>query len=101
MSTRTDHSPATTTASSPALSAARRTGAGRDDSGIMLRASEVALLRVSSKPGEEGNELILRSGITVPLTYPEAAALRAELLLVEKHSTNYPDPRKMLIKVVC
>ncbi|QIF02003.1 hypothetical protein [Roseimicrobium sp. ORNL1] len=100
MSTRTSHpsAMATTSASGPALSTARRTG--RTDTGIMLNPAEVALLRVSAKPGVEGNELILCSGITVPLTYAEAVAIRENLLRVEKFAVNDPTFRNGLFEIV-
>ena len=100
MSTHTGHSPATATASASgtALSTARRTG--QDASGIMVSPAEVALLRISAKPGTEGNELILRSGVIVALTYEEAVQMRKSFVLIETMTTDTPHLRSPLYQVV-
>jgi hypothetical protein len=98
MSTRSSQSPATVTTSGPALNTVRPKG--RDDSGIMLIPAEVALLRVCAKPGTEGNALILRSGVVVPLTYAEAVEMRNSLRFLASASLDVPKIRKLPFEVV-
>lgn len=50
--------------------------------GLMVRPSEVAALRLNGKPGVEGNELILRSGVVIPLAHQEARELKHEIVAV-------------------
>lgn len=79
---------------------AKREGLSKQGtSGMIVHPAEIALLRMNSKPGEEGNELILRSGTAIPLTYADAVALRAHLLAVEVYATN-ESVRAMMIEVV-
>jgi hypothetical protein len=71
---------------------------------MLVCPAEVALLRVNSKPGTAGNELILRSGVILQLTYREADALREDLLHFEvraenESAENERQQRKTLLEV--
>lgn len=54
----------------------------RPISGLTLRPSEVAAVRLNGKPGVEGNEVILRSGVVIPLSHQDAREVQSELWAV-------------------
>jgi hypothetical protein len=84
MSTRENH--AGTGVTAPPASRGR--SLERAVSTLLVCPAEVALLRVNSKSGAAGNELILRSGIILQLTYREADALREDLLRFEERAES-------------
>lgn len=50
-----------------------------DFSGILVRTSEIAALRLNPRHGVEGNEVLFRSGVTVTLSYEIARGLAEKL----------------------
>jgi hypothetical protein len=54
-------------------------------SGILVRPTEIAALRLNPRKGVEGNEVLFRSGVTVTLSY-ELARKLAETLRDDRES---------------
>jgi hypothetical protein len=48
-------------------------------SGIIVRTTEIAAIRLNPRKGVEGNEVLFRSGVTVTLSYEIARKLAEKL----------------------
>lgn len=68
-------------------------------SGMIICPAEIAFVRVNARSGKEGNELVLRSGVMIQLTYAEAVSLSDAIDAWEELAMERVHLRKALLAV--